>query len=115
MTNNEEIKDQEIKESQTSEVQQVNESKEQNSSVNKNKEPKLDKTKQSKDKKAKKPKDKKVNSVSKTFSELKKVSWPTFGQVVKQTSIVIVVTLAFLLVIFGLDRLCSLLVGLIVS
>lgn len=68
-----------------------------------------------KDKKSKKSKDKKVNAMSKTWSELKKVSWPSFGQVVKQTSVVIVVTLAFLLVVFGLDRLCSLLVGLIVS
>lgn len=68
-----------------------------------------------KDKKSKKSKDKKVNPMSKTWSELKKVSWPSFGQVVKQTSVVIVVTLAFLLVVFGLDRLCSLLVGLIVS
>ncbi len=37
------------------------------------------------------------------FSELKKVSWPTFGKVVKQTGVVIVVVLIFLVVITGFD------------
>lgn len=66
-------------------------------------------------KKAKVNKPKKVNGINKTMSELKKVTWPSFKEVVKQTSIVIVVVLAFLLVIFGLDKLCSWLIGLICS
>lgn len=37
------------------------------------------------------------------FSELKKVNWPTFGKVVKQTGIVIAVVLVFLVVIFAFD------------
>ena len=37
------------------------------------------------------------------FSELKKVSWPTFTKVVKQTGVVIVVVLAFLVVITAFD------------
>ena len=37
------------------------------------------------------------------FSELKKVSWPGFAKVVKQTGIVLVVVLVFLVVIFGFD------------
>lgn len=37
------------------------------------------------------------------FSELKKVSWPSFAKVVKQTAIVLVVVLVFLVVIFGFD------------
>ena len=37
------------------------------------------------------------------FSELKKVNWPTFGKVVKQTGIVLAVVLIFLVVIFGFD------------
>ena len=37
------------------------------------------------------------------FSELKKVNWPSFGKVVKQTGIVLVVVLIFLVVIFGFD------------
>ena len=37
------------------------------------------------------------------FSELKKVSWPSFGKVVKQTGVVLVVVLVFLVVIFGFD------------
>lgn len=37
------------------------------------------------------------------FSELKKVSWPTFPKVVKQTGIVLVVVVAFLVVITAFD------------
>ena len=37
------------------------------------------------------------------FSELKKVSWPTFSKVVKQTGIVLVVVLLFLIVITAFD------------
>ncbi|MBQ7235947.1 MAG: preprotein translocase subunit SecE [Clostridia bacterium] len=37
------------------------------------------------------------------FSELKKVNWPTFGKVVKQTGVVIVVVLIFLVVITAFD------------
>ena len=46
------------------------------------------------------------------FSELKKVSWPTFGKVIKQTGVVIAVVLVFLVVItafdFGLSELLKL-------
>lgn len=37
------------------------------------------------------------------FSELKKVSWPTFPKVVKQTGVVLVVVVAFLVVISAFD------------
>lgn len=37
------------------------------------------------------------------FSELKKVSWPTFGKVVKQTGVVLIVVLIFLVVITAFD------------
>lgn len=37
------------------------------------------------------------------FSELKKVTWPTFPKVVKQTGVVILVVLAFLVVISAFD------------
>lgn len=46
------------------------------------------------------------------FSELKKVSWPTFPKIVKQTGVVLVVVIAFLVVItafdFGLMQLLNL-------
>ena len=46
------------------------------------------------------------------FSELKKVTWPTFPKVVKKTGVVLVVVLAFLIVItafdFGLEKLLTL-------
>ncbi len=49
------------------------------------------------------------------FSEIKKVSWPSFGKVVKQTGIVIGVVLCFLVVLmlmdFGLSYLLNLLTG----
>ena len=68
--------------------------------------------------KKKKAKDKKPNKVAKslkeTSSELKKVTWPKFGTVIKQTGVVLLVTALFLLVVFGIDRLCSWLVGFIV-
>ena len=40
-----------------------------------------------------------------SWSELKKVSWPNFQTVVKNTGIVLAVVLFFLLVILGLDLL----------
>ncbi len=55
-------------------------------------------------------KDKKPNifkrlgmKIKDVFSELKKVSWPSFGTVVKKTGVVIVVVLAFLVVISAFD------------
>ena len=38
-----------------------------------------------------------------SWSELKKVSWPNFNTVVKNTGIVLAVVLFFLLVILGVD------------
>ncbi len=37
------------------------------------------------------------------FSELKKVTWPTFPKVIKQTGVVLVVVLIFLVVISAFD------------
>ncbi|MDE7164837.1 MAG: preprotein translocase subunit SecE [Clostridiales bacterium] len=39
------------------------------------------------------------------FSELKKVTWPTFTKVLKQTGTVLLVTICFLLVILAFDSL----------
>ncbi len=67
--------------------------------------------------KKKKDKVKKPSKIAKalkdTGSELKKVSWPKFKDVVKQTGVVLVVVLVFTLVLFGFERLCSLLAGLL--
>ena len=43
--------------------------------------------------------------VGRSWAELKKVSWPNFHTVVKNTGIVLAVVLFFLLVILGLDLL----------
>lgn len=65
---------------------------------------------------SKKKADKKGTSAVKgAFSELKKVSWLTFGKVVKQTAVVLSVTAIFLVVIFGIDSLLKLLNDLLTS
>ena len=67
-----------------------------------------------------KPKNKKPNvfvrigrKLKEVFSEIKKVSWPSFGKVVKQTGVVIGVVLIFVILItaidFGLTNLLKLL------
>lgn len=96
---------------ENAQVEQSNQPKQETSKV-----AKQDKKQDKKNNKKKKAKESKGPSkVAKTMSELKKVSWPSFGEVVKKTSVVLVVCLAFLLVIFGLDKLCSWLMGLICS
>ena len=48
-----------------------------------------------------------------TFSELKRVTWPKFGTVVKTTGVVLVVVAAFLAVVAGVDALLTWLLDLI--
>lgn len=62
------------------------------------------KTDKKKDKKpAKEKKPGLFRKLREAWSELKKVSWPTFASVVKKTGIVILVVLLFTLVLFGID------------
>ncbi len=49
----------------------------------------------------------------KSWSELKKVTWPTFKTVLKNTGIVLLVVLFFGVIIFGVDSLFTWLVGLL--
>lgn len=60
--------------------------------------------------KAKKP-SKIAKSLKDTGNELKKVTWPKFKEVVRQTGIVLVFVIVFAVVLFGFDRLCSWLTG----
>ncbi|PKK96150.1 MAG: preprotein translocase subunit SecE [Tenericutes bacterium HGW-Tenericutes-4] len=64
-----------------------------------------------------KPKQEKVKRkpLKEMGSELKKVSYPSFKKTVQQTGVVISVVLLFTLVIFGFDRLLSLLYELLVK
>ena len=77
-----------------------------------------DKKNNVKDKKKDK-KEKGQNKIAKktkeTFSELKKVSWPTFGQVVKKKGGVLAVVIMFREVLFGIDYLLGLLFDLLTS
>ncbi len=51
--------------------------------------------------------------IKEVFSELKRVTWPSFGKVVKSTCIVLVVVLIFTVIVtginFGLQKLLELL------
>ena len=53
--------------------------------------------------------------IKESFSELKKVTWPTFGKAVAKTGAVIAVVLFFGVILFGLDRLLSLLYELLIA
>lgn len=67
-------------------------------------------------KKDKKPKERKVaRKVKETTSELKKVSWLSFGQICKRTGIVVGFVLLSTLILFGVDRLLSLIYKLIIG
>ena len=48
-----------------------------------------------------------------TFSELKRVTWPSFTTVLKTTGVVLVVVFAFLVVVTGIDSLLGWLLSLI--
>lgn len=49
------------------------------------------------------------------FSELKRVTWPTFPKVLKSTGVVLVVVLAFLVVVTGINYGLQALLNLITS
>ncbi len=119
MANNEELS-QDVKVEETQSVSEVTETATENvgKAEVKQAKTKAEPVKAEKAKKQKKSKDKKPSKIAKrlkeTSSELKKVTWPKFTTVLKQTGVVLAVTAAFLLVVFGIDRLCSWLVGFIV-
>ena len=71
-----------------------------------------DVSKQKKKEKVKKP-SKIGKALKDTGNELKKVSWPKFKEVAKQTGIVLVFVLICALVLFGFDKLCEFLTGLL--
>ena len=48
-----------------------------------------------------------------TFSELRRVTWPKFTTVLKTTGIVLLIVVAFLTVVTGVDALLGWLLGLI--
>ena len=68
--------------------------------------------KQDKSKKEKKSAKKKMSEI---FSELKKVSWPSFGTVVKSTCVVIAVVVICTAFLFGVDKLFSFLYDLLIT
>ena len=75
------------------------------------------KEKENKKDKKKKKKEKKQGGLGKktkeTMSELKKVTWPTFGEVVKKTGVVVAFVLIFGLFFYGVNALLGWLVTLL--
>ena len=66
----------------------------------------LKKNEVTKAKKEKKPKENKLGKKTRELSsELKKVTWPSFKDVVKKTGVVLAVVAIFAVVIFGIDML----------
>ena len=51
--------------------------------------------------------------IKETFSELKRVSWPKFNTVLKTTGVVLVIVIAFLIIVTGVDSLLGWLLELI--
>ena len=51
--------------------------------------------------------------IKEVFSELKRVTWPSFTTVLKTTGVVLVIVLVFLAVVTGVDALLSFLLKLI--
>ncbi|MBQ8909074.1 MAG: preprotein translocase subunit SecE [Clostridia bacterium] len=72
-----------------------------------------DKKKVDKNKKKPKEKGKLKRKAKETISEIKKVTWPTFGEVCKKTGVVLVVVLVFAVLLFGIDMGLGALVGLL--
>ncbi|MBQ3158296.1 MAG: preprotein translocase subunit SecE [Clostridia bacterium] len=71
--------------------------------------------KNAKVKKEKKPRERKLGKKAKEMtSELKKVTWPTFKDVVKKTGVVLAVVVIFAVVLFGIDTLLGFLFDLLV-
>lgn len=77
------------------------------------KDAKKEKQPKQKTKKAKANVQPKRSRTKETLSELKKVSWPSFGKTMKQTGMVISVVLVFTLVVLGIDSLLNWLIKLI--
>ena len=72
-------------------------------------------SKQTKTQKKAKVEKQKRSRVKETISELKKVSWPSFGKACKQTGTVLAVVAVFMLVILGIDSLLTWIINLIVN
>lgn len=81
--------------------------------VEKKQDSKKDKQDKNSKKKPQKEKGKLKRKAKETVSEIKKVTWPTFGEVCKKTGVVLVVVLIFAVVVFGLDMGLGSLMGLL--
>ena len=102
----EKINTSEVKEDNSKKAKKVAKVEKDNKADKKVKDVKVDKKSKSKPKKDKKSLKKKAQEI---MSELKKVSRPSFGKVVKNTCVVIAVVAICTLLLFGVDNLFGLL------
>ena len=109
MAKNKKAKIAEVETTETTEVVEV--------ATKDTKEEKVKKDKKKDSKKAKKNSNKKgLSQKSKElYSELKKVTWPSFGKVFKTTCVVLLVVTVCTLILFGADRLFSLIFTLLMG
>ena len=91
----------------TEQIVAQEETKQENQQVEEKKENAKEDNKKDK-KKKKKGEGRFKRKTKEVFSELKKVTWPTFGQVVKKTATVLVVVIAFGLALLGIDTVLEL-------
>ena len=74
---------------------------------------KEDKSKDKKKKQSKASEPKKRSRIKETFSELKKVTWPSFGKAMKQTGMVLAIVLVFGVLVLGIDLLIGFIINLL--
>ena len=98
---------------ETAEEKNVETTSTQTVKVEKKQESKKEKQDKNSKKKPQKEKGKLKRKAKETISEIKKVTWPTFGEVCKKTGVVLVVVLIFAVVVFGLDMGLGSLMGLL--
>lgn len=110
MANSEKIKQENLEEvkqeSLEQEVKQEGLSKKElkkQAKLEKQKEKEKEKQKQQKANAKKEKKPGLFRKLKESWGELKKVTWPTFGNVVKKTGVVILVVLLFTVVLFGIE------------
>lgn len=92
-----------VKAEQTVEYAEVENNLEAEKPVEAKKEQKAEKGKKDQKNKKQAKKEPKPNRVKESVAELKKVTWPTFNQVVKNTLLVLGIVLIFTIVLFGID------------
>ena len=108
---NKEIKKEDLQVNNDAQTEEIEQTSAEQETVKEKEVSKKDKNVNLKNKNSKKQKQAKPrsNKAKEIVSELKKVTWPKFPEVVKKTGVVLIVVAFFFVVLFGIDWLLSLL------